>query len=104
MAPEQFIDFKNSTQAADIYSAAATVYHMLAGKAPLPKQAETTRQYDMLISAVEDDRIPIRARRPDVPQALARLLDGLLMRSDSVRTAMTAGDVAGAIGAGAASI
>lgn len=94
MAPEQFIDFKHAPPAADIYSAAATIYHLLTGKSPLPKQAETTRQYDMLICAAEDERVPIRARRPDLDPELARLFDGLLTRSDSVRTAMTASDVA----------
>ena len=68
MAPEQIIDFRNVGPAADMYSTAATLYYLLTGKFPFDPPATVVELYRMIL---EDEPVPVYARRPDVPAELA---------------------------------
>ncbi len=84
LPPEQITDFHNVGPAADQYGAAATLYFMLTGERPydFPDNAN-----ELLRMLLEDDAIPIRTRRPEIPKGLAHVVDTALAREPSERFA-----------------
>ncbi len=84
LPPEQITDFHNVGPAADQYGAAATLYFMLTGERPYDFPDNGSEMLRMLL---EDDAIPIRARRPEIPEDLARIIDTALAREPSERFA-----------------
>jgi serine/threonine-protein kinase len=82
MAPEQVTNFREAKPPTDQYAAAATLYNLLTGRYihDLPRQAE-----HQLAMILQDEPVPIRRRRPDVPEELANLIHLALAREPGER-------------------
>ena len=60
-----------ATRRSDIYSTGVLLYHMLTGSYPVPSRTVE----DVLHAHVRNDRVPLRALRPDLPQRLTRAIE-----------------------------
>jgi eukaryotic-like serine/threonine-protein kinase len=82
MAPEQITNFRESKPPVDQYSAGATLYNLLTGRLiyDFPRQVE--RQFLMIL---QDEPVPIRTRRADVPEKLAEIVHRTLAREPGDR-------------------
>jgi serine/threonine protein kinase len=69
MSPEQ-LRGKPLDARTDIYSLSLMTYEMLTGKLPF----EGKNQQEMMISRLRNDPIPARNRRPELPEAVDRVL------------------------------
>ncbi len=79
MPPEQVTDFRGARPPADQFSAMATLYHLLT-KAYIYDTGSTEELFRKLLT---EDPVPLRSRRADVPEALARVVHrGLARRPD----------------------
>jgi serine/threonine protein kinase len=101
IGPEQLEDFVNVGPHGDLYSAAATVFWMLTGQSPLflpcAQSAATIEQKAQAI--VDPSRKRLLDLRPDVPQQVAILIDGLVAHNPSFRMQVHAREVAAALNA-----
>jgi serine/threonine-protein kinase len=80
MAPEQVTHYRDAKPAADQYAVSATLYYLLTGRFVLDFEADATAQ---MIQIVSDDRVPLRARRPELPAGLeAVVMKGLSREPD----------------------
>jgi serine/threonine-protein kinase len=77
MAPEQVTTFREAKPPADQYAVGATLYTLLTGRLIYDLPREFSRQIVMLL---QEDPIPIRARRPDIPERLADIIHRSLAR------------------------
>jgi hypothetical protein len=84
MAPEQCLMSHRADIRTDIYSLGCTLYELLAGHAPYARPDWATRDEKMLAHALVPPP-PIQTLRPDVPAALAALLDRLLAKQPADR-------------------
>jgi serine/threonine-protein kinase len=77
MAPEQITNFRDAQPAADQYSAAATLYKLLTGRDvyDLPRAVQKA-----LLVIMEEDPVPVRSHRPEVPDGLAEALHRALAK------------------------
>ena len=75
LPPEQIVDFHNVGPTADQYGVAATLYFLLTGAFPYNLAADDEECLRMIL---EDRTIPIRDRRPDLPESLALVVDQAL--------------------------
>jgi eukaryotic-like serine/threonine-protein kinase len=82
MPPEQMLDFKTVTPLADLYATAATLYYMLTCKYVYDEPAGGG---DLIRMLLEESPIPIRQRRPDVPEALEHVISKCLARDPKER-------------------
>jgi eukaryotic-like serine/threonine-protein kinase len=82
MPPEQMLDFKTVTPLADLYATAATLYYMLTCQYVYDESAGGG---DLIRMLLEESPIPIRDRRPDVPQGLAEVIRKCLARDPKER-------------------
>jgi eukaryotic-like serine/threonine-protein kinase len=107
-APEQIRNFKNSGRESDMYSAAATVYWMLAGRPPLilPQSAGMNEIERMSMQArvvLNSQRDPLLStRRPfyahdESIEAVADLIDKLVARDSEARSTIFPADVVTAL-------
>jgi serine/threonine protein kinase len=82
---QQLIDFNYAKPDADIWSVAATLYAMLAGKYP-----RRFGKKDPLLVVLRSDAIPIRQREPSLPKSLAEAIDLALQDQPTIhfKTAM----------------
>lgn len=82
-APEVVTGAADGDERADVYSLAATLWHLLAGRAPF---ADETGNKDVLalISRIRDDPPPPTGRR-DVPESLERLLRHGMAKNPAAR-------------------
>ncbi len=113
MPPEQVEDAHSVQEPADLYSIGATLYHMLTGKYPFnfPTPQELARlqgkrehtqvsplgalkQYmrkeklrSPQLIVLEDKPIPVRKRNPNIPEALAKVVDKSLNKEIARRYA-----------------
>jgi serine/threonine protein kinase len=89
MAPEQGGDSHLVDHRADLYSLGATLYKLLTGDSPLPTTFAASPLAKVMALALGEP-IPIRQRRPDVPDAVAHLVERLLDRNPANRPAAAA--------------
>ncbi len=84
MAPEQVTHLREVKPPADQYSVAATLYHLLTAEYPhdLPRSP-----VDQLVHILTREAVPIRERRPDVPDGLAESIHKALARDPEDRFA-----------------
>ena len=83
MPPEHITDFRRVEPAADLYSAGATLYTLLTGEcifelAGLPIDR-------ILLKILNDPPVPVRARRPEVPDGLAAVIHKCLEKEPAKR-------------------
>ena len=84
MAPEQMLDAHGVDVRADIYSLGIVLFEMLTGERP--NKDDTVVQ--LMAKAVKGDPLPdVRALRPDVPAALAKLLARMIAPKKEKRMA-----------------
>jgi eukaryotic-like serine/threonine-protein kinase len=82
MPPEQMLDFKTVTPLADLYATAATLYYMLSCKYIYD---EPDGGGDLIRMLLEEQPVPLRKRRPDVPAGLAAVIEKCLSRDPKER-------------------
>jgi serine/threonine-protein kinase len=84
MAPEQIVSFRECKPATDQYGLAATLYNLLTGEHvhDLPAACQ-----DRLLVILNDEAVPIRSRRPEVPEGLARVIHRALAKEPAERFA-----------------
>jgi pSer/pThr/pTyr-binding forkhead associated (FHA) protein len=82
LAPEQIVNFRDVRPAADQYAAAATLYNLLTGQYvyDFPKSCQ-----NCLLMILQDEPVPIRSRRPELPEELAAVLHRGLAREPEAR-------------------
>jgi serine/threonine protein kinase len=72
ISPDHIRDFRDAKAPADVYSAGATLYHLLTNQYPFynfnPNRADS---YSMIL---EHPAVPLRAHRPDLPEGLDRVI------------------------------
>ncbi len=83
MPPEQMTDFKAVRPQADLYATAATLYFLLTAKYIYDEPEDGGG--DLIKMLLEDHPIPIRERRPDVPDGLAAVIAKCLSRDPERR-------------------
>ena len=83
MPPEQMLDFKTVLPSADLYSTAATLYYLISGQ--FIYDQDTDGGGDLIRTLLEESPVPIRQRRPEVPPALAAVLEKGLARQPAER-------------------
>ena len=81
MAPEQITNFREAKPHTDQYAAGATFYFLLTGFPPYDLRGRIEQR---LLTILQDNPVPIRKRRPDIPQKLANVVRGLA-REPSMR-------------------
>jgi CheY-like chemotaxis protein len=82
MAPERFRRGAYGPSS-DVYSVGAMLYEMLAGRLPfIPSTADPLA---LVAMQAEEDPPPLRARRPEVPESLERLVFQALARDPAAR-------------------
>lgn len=82
MPPEQMLDFKTVLPSGDLYATAATLYFLISGQYIYDQTGDGVDPIKLLL---EERPVPIRARRPDVPPSLERLLEKCLAREPADR-------------------
>ena len=82
MAPEQINDLRAAKPSADQYSAAATLYNFLTDRYiyDFPKKLHAK-----IMKILLEDPVPIRDRRPDLPEGLAAIIHRALARDPQAR-------------------
>ena len=102
MAPEQVTDSHNVDIRADVYGLGCTLYKLLTGQAPFagPQYAS---MYDKLTAQVHAAAAPIQQLRPELPDALAAVIERALAkkRDDRFATPAEFADAVGPFAAGA---
>ncbi|MBL4847607.1 MAG: protein kinase [Planctomycetes bacterium] len=83
MAPEQIRGERGESSATDVYGLAATIYWALTGDAPLG--SEFRGLPDLIAAILARPVPPLRSVRPDVPRALADLIDASLLKEPGER-------------------
>jgi serine/threonine-protein kinase len=72
ISPDHIREFSDVREPADIYSSGATLYYLLTGKYPyLNFDPLRSNAYTMIL---EHPSVPLRAHRPDVPEALEKVI------------------------------
>jgi serine/threonine-protein kinase len=82
MPPEQITHFRLAKPPADQYSAAATLYTLLTGQALFPFEDPFVQP---LTRVLEEEPIPIRQRRADLPEGLAAVIHRAVAKDPAAR-------------------
>jgi eukaryotic-like serine/threonine-protein kinase len=82
MAPEQITEYRTAKPPVDQYSAAASLYNLLTGAYVYDFPASFQNQ---LLTILHEDPVPIRKRRPDLPEGLAAVIHRGLAREPAER-------------------
>jgi serine/threonine-protein kinase len=83
MAPEQCLDARRATPAADVWSFGVMLYQCLAGVFPFDGETVTT----VMLAACRDPHRPLAERRPDLDPRLSALIERCLAKSPAERPA-----------------
>jgi serine/threonine-protein kinase len=81
MAPEQAISSSKADARSDIYGLGCTLYYMLAAEPPYPGG----NAVEKMLKHQLDRAPPIEKRRPDVPPAMARVLERMMAKKPDER-------------------
>jgi serine/threonine-protein kinase len=84
MAPEQITNYRDVKPPVDQYAAAATLYNLLTAQYVYDLPRELSRQIGLIL---DEDPVPIRKRRSDLPEALAAVIHRALARDPGDRYA-----------------
>jgi serine/threonine-protein kinase len=87
LAPEQVTSFREVRPTADQYSTAAVLYFLLSGQHTHDFPASFR---DRMMLVLQEEPVPIRTRRPDVPVLLAEVLHRALAKEPAARFPDTA--------------
>ncbi len=83
ISPDHIRDFREAKEPADLYSAGATLYYLMTNQYPFlgfdPNRADS---YAMIL---EHPSVPMRAHRPDVPEAFDRVIRKALEKQPASR-------------------
>jgi serine/threonine-protein kinase len=82
LAPEQLTRPGEAGPPADQYAAGALLYHLLTGCLPHDLPGTLPRQLLMLL---QEEPVPVEARRPDLPRPLAEVVHRALLRDPPAR-------------------
>ncbi|MBN9521923.1 serine/threonine protein kinase, partial [bacterium] len=92
MPYEQALNASLVDARSDVFALGATLYHLLTGHVPFPGAT-----HEEIVKGKENDRyVPVRTASPDVPEALAAVLERTLHRDPRARFA-TADELADAL-------
>lgn len=82
LAPEQVTSFREAHPAADQYAAAAVLYYLLTARPPhdFPQSLP-----ECLLMLLQEEPVPLRTRRPDVPALLAEVVHRALAKEPNLR-------------------
>ena len=84
MPPEQITHFREVKPPADIYAVGATLYHLLTSERLFEVQGRT----DQIVSRILfDEPVPIRSRRPELPEEFAAIIHRALAKAPDDRFA-----------------
>jgi len=75
MPRQQILNFKYAKPQVDVWAMAATLYKTLTGAYP----RDFPRGEDPWLAALKNIPVPIRNRNPDIPEALAKVIDSALI-------------------------
>ena len=81
MAPEQFFDARSVDARADLYSVGVVLYELLSGTFPY----DATSFAELAVKVKTELPAPLRLKRPDLPEALAAVVDRALQRAPADR-------------------
>jgi serine/threonine-protein kinase len=84
MPPEQITNYREAMPAADQYSTAAMLYNLLTGQYVFDMPRRKHELFRMILS---DPPVPIRSRRPEVPEGLAEAIHRALAKEATERFA-----------------
>jgi serine/threonine protein kinase len=82
MSPEQVKGERSVGPESDLYSVGAVLYYLLTGAAPFSTEGG---EMATLARVLTEAHTPLQAVRPDLPPALAQLVDGLLVKDQARR-------------------
>ncbi len=95
MAPEQAVGASAVDARADVYGLGCTLYHLLAGHPPFGRDGYDN-VFRKLTAQMQEPVPPIQACRPEIPAALASVLDRMLAKNPAERFG-TCAEVAAAL-------
>ncbi len=78
MAPEHFDPARRISQLTDIFALGSTLYRLLSGQYPFSREHTA-------FQILHQDPEPIRSLRPDLPPAVAKLIERAMAKSDADR-------------------
>jgi serine/threonine-protein kinase len=82
MAPEQITEYREAKPPVDQYSSAASLYNLMTGAYPFDFPASFQNQ---LLTILNEDPVPMRQRRPEIPEGLAAVIHRGLKREPAER-------------------
>jgi eukaryotic-like serine/threonine-protein kinase len=82
LPPEVLLNYQEARPAADQYAVAATLYFLLAGTHALKLPDDLHRRFSSLL---RQQVVPLRERRPEVPEALAAVIHKAMARAPAMR-------------------
>jgi len=89
MPPEQVLAPRNVDARADIFGMGATLYHLLTSQFVFDFRPG---EEDMYVTIIQREPVPVRNRRGDIPEAIARVIDRAVQKDPRARYA-TAGEM-----------
>lgn len=95
MAPEQILNYKYVKPPADVYSVGVSLYYILSGKYPfnfsspyeqkIIEMLEGKKLKDPVLIILEDEPIPIKKKRKDIPSTIAKVVDKSIRKNEKNR-------------------